>query len=226
MSKPDLAYALRFTVSATIGIILATVPPLILDPQLTSHVRYGARTYSDTTWVLPVCAATFFITLAMTVLPRTSRRLAYPLLPLAAALLCSLPFLRPEVPHGNVVMVGTVWLLVLFVWHWIHVGLEVPGDSHGLSVDYLKEEILFCRSLLLGFVAAYLSLFITALTALHTSNTSIVKKASEVFLLQKYSDLQVSLISILFFLGPVYEGLRKLRQFMRLLRSIPASTTA
>lgn len=218
----SLNYIIRFSIFQALGTAIALLPPLLLDPKLSTHVRYGTRTYTtfSTVSIVAICVTVFPVTFWFLRLNATANWLFLPLLPLFIGLLLSLPLLKPECPHGNVMFVGTVWLLVSFYWHWLHCRISIPISSQAISIEYIKAQLAFCQALLLGQLAAFLVLIVTAVINLHKANHEIVTSTSDIFLLNRYTDFVMGAVSMLFFLGPVYEIVTKHTQLADALLSI------
>src|SRR5436305_14230334 len=102
------------------GYLCATVPPTILDPLLTTHVRFGPRVYPHAWIIAPISLLVFLFTwAAFTFL---AERLRAPLggVPLLIASAFSNVFIfSKELPHINIVFVTTVWLVITMLWTWI-----------------------------------------------------------------------------------------------------------
>ena len=221
-------FVLSFTVAATctFGYLLATFPPSILDPRLTT-VGCGAREYPYDWLIYPIAIVLFLVTL-LSMSRATSRRRAVlsSTIPLLLAYLFSFPIFRPEVPHCNILLVGTIWFCITAGWMWVHHTPTVNEEMLSESVDatarieYIKEELTFVRMILLGLGTVYIGLLVTVLATMHSFNRSTVAKEEEAFLMDVNSYSQVSSFSIFLFTTVFRELYKKREQISSLFATI------
>ncbi len=196
-----------------IGYLYATVPPQVLDPLLQSHVRYHAREYINNWYTGPLAAFVLIVTWLL------AYRRANPLvlaLPLATATLATNVLVFPEeLPHQHVVFVTAVWSGFSATWVWIRYSYESAlttlDNATGSTLEYVKEQVTFFRTLAFGLVAAFLALLVAALVAMHQMSGSVVTDPSDAFLLLGLNSLTMAVFGLLGFFGPVQEAMRSWR---------------
>lgn len=206
-----------------LGYLLATVPPVLLDPLLSSHVAFKARRYPGALWwILPIAALLFASTLMLCV--RTSkRRFIIAMLPFVTASLISIPIFRPEMPHGNLVFVCSAWFILGILTVWIHdqpiadPTAYTPLPALNAQIEYIKEQTAIWKAIATGLTAAYLAVLVTLTLALHANNKEVVTAKREIFILNEYSNTQVMLVSVFMLIGPIYESTKKILDTAKLL---------
>jgi len=213
-----MAFSWKISISMLLGYLLATVPPVILDPILLSHVGYKEpRHYPQAWWLVPIAVLLFISTLVLSI--RTAkRRHLVATLPFVAASLVSIPIFRPEMPHGNLTFVCSAWFLLGALTLWIHdqeirdPAAQDPLPASNAQIDFIKEETAIWKGVALGLVAAYLAIVAGLVLALHAANRDIVTAPRDIFILNQYSNFQLTLMSLFMFLGPIYESIKKVME--------------
>lgn len=217
-TKDRIAYTLWIGVWVLVGYLLATVPPQVLDPKLTTHVAFGARTYPCFPLIYPVGTALFLATLIIMVcIPK--HRFALIAVPMLAATFGSLFIFRPEMPHSNIVFVMTVWIAITVATVWIHDERVQEQDERTACVysDYLKEQTQFWRTVTWALLASILALVVASVKEAHTSNESFLTDRGQIFMANVYSTLQLSLFCLYSLVGPIYESARKTRKTVEMM---------
>src|SRR6266498_2116274 len=102
LDRSSDAFPWRIATAMLAGYLLATVPQVILDPQLKSHVTYVKRYYPFAYLIIPIAIIVFTATVIIARFGRRQSRLVTAI-PFIAGCALSAPIFRPEVPHGNLV---------------------------------------------------------------------------------------------------------------------------
>src|SRR6266550_3823308 len=150
--KSDSKFISKISTANTLGYWLVTIPPIIIDPKLIHHIRYGARSYSIGWWVLPIGMVVGLVT--WFVLRRTPNRYrlfcnSIPLL--IASVLTQIAF-RPEFPHAYITGVTAMIIMLSMATTWIHykfIDSTYVTDSKidgSARLERAKEEIAFWRT--------------------------------------------------------------------------------
>ncbi len=209
-------FPFRLSLSVLVGYLLATVPQAILDPLLSSHIKYGSRTYPLAWWIVPIATAMFVTTFLIAKRPG-KLRLVLVILPFVAACLLSIPLFGPELPHGNLVFVSAVWFLLALITVWIH-NESIIDDLFSESVatsqariEYIKEQMSIWKTIAIGLIVAFLGMVVTLTKELHANNATIVTTVQDLFLLNQYTNFSTTLMSLFMFTGPIYEAVKKIR---------------
>lgn len=200
-------------IACVVGYLYASIPPQILDPIFQHHVRYSGRLYNDNWLTVPLAALVLLMTWLL------ANRRANPvilILPLVAATVVTNGLVFPqEFPHLHVIFVTAVWSALTATWVWIRYSCEdalekvaTPGNS---TLEYVKEQVLFFRTLAFGLVAAFLALLVAALVAMHSMTGSVTLDKSEAFLLLVLNGFTMAMFGLFALFGPVHEALRSWR---------------
>ncbi len=212
--------------SNLLGYLLATVPQLVVDPKLTSHVRFGAREYPYGWWVLLIASAvaawSWHLAGGCEKGASLGKCCFHGVLPLVVGALASIPIFAPEMPHMNLMFVSFSWTVLTVAGiglrmlpSWLLDGISASGREDAASREYVRECAILVRNILAGTVVAYFGFVITALKTLHHASTQIVSSKADMFLLVAYEDLAVLLLSAFFFFHVVFPGLGALREILR-----------
>lgn len=219
-------FSWRISTSLLVGYLLATVPQCFLDPKLTSHVRYGPRSYESSWLIFPISIVVFIATLILSRSPLVRRSSLFVVLPFSLGLIVSGPLFAPEFIHGNLTFIGMLWTAIALVATWtrnaklIDPSKDSPGSSPQAQLDYCKEQSLFWRTCALGLAGAYLALIIGFITEVRKFNATIVTDPGELFLLNQYSNVQIGLISLFVMVGPILESIIKARSAIVMLLTV------
>ena len=218
-----------FAVTNLVGYLLAVIPPLVLDPRLETHVRFGARSY-DHGWLVCIIAPVVFGS-TYALLRKAKSEISAILgatVPLLVGYGISLPILRPECPHGNIICVGTVWTTITLTSAWLHYStffniIPLPLDAAiNARIEFIKERLSTCRTILIGFGAGYVGLVITAIHEMHNVNKNLVTDDGEAFILNINSDLIFSLFSVFFVIAIILPLARHCNRLAALFLTINA----
>lgn len=195
---------------ATVGYLMAVVPPIVLDPLLTTHVRYHARHYQDWWIIFPCTLVIATGTYIATSHTRLLRRILAAILPLLLMCLVSLPFFRPEFPHGNITYTAILLTAIISLTVWISDSGHTPPDGFWQSDaqdrrTYLQEMLLFHRTALFTLIGGYLALLVTAIVSAQHANSDMISDKGELFVENLYSGIHFGFMSLLVLTGPVYQ---------------------
>jgi hypothetical protein len=225
MSK--IAFRWKISIVMLVGYLLATLPPVVLDRKLLSHVAFPGRRYEHAGWIIPIATLLFIVTLGLSIYT-PKRHYMLVTLPFVAACIVSIPIFRPEMPHGNLIFVGTAWFLLGALTVWIHIreiqnlAEHKPLAASNARIEFIKEETAIWKGIALGLGTGYLAIVVTLTLAFHTANKEIVTSPSDFFLLNQYSNFLLAFMSLFMFLGPIYESIVKMIQSnQRLLGVLP-----
>ena len=199
-----------------IGYLLATVPPIVIDPKLTSHILFDPRKYSLGWLIIPISVILVITTYLVTRKKINSKaRPIWVNLPFIVCLLLSLFIYFPEFPHGNLVFVGVAWLLFsvtnvyLQECKAIYKDIEKEGLPIDVLIEYYKQHIFFWRSVTIALIAGFFAVIITLTGKMQDNARLFLSKEDEIFLQILYVNIQLSVFSLYFFFGPVFAAFRK-----------------
>ena len=149
------------------GYPLAVFAPLYIDPLLKSHATYPSRHY--TYWYLCIFIYALLLSSQSFLLYRATRisQLYYSVGAFLLALVISLPIFLPELPHANIVAVGTTTSIIsaftIFVW-WIGrrilINEETLKSARDATFEYMKILFTFFRQAAFACVALFGALFL------------------------------------------------------------------
>lgn len=222
-------FPLYASIWSLVGYLLATVPALILDPKI-NHLRFGGRVYAYWWLIPPIGAVEFLATWFF--LRRVDQKALPPVLaaiPFAVSIIISFAIYAPEVPHRNVMYVGTVWLSVFVIWLWVKYSSIEASRLNCVTIDktarleYIKEQISFWRTVLFGLCVTSLGLIVATLNLVHEGNRKFVATEAEALLLDINCDLQMALFALYILLGPLFTLKNKRHQLNDLFFKIEAT---
>jgi hypothetical protein len=222
-TMPSNRWGLTVASVYTIGYLYAVLPPAILDPLLTSHVRFGARHYDGLGRVIPCAIA---VALGAFLFARRHYNPLWVGMPLlAAAAYTNIAIMPKELPHIHLVFVCTVWLSACSTWIWIRGAGDHACASAAASaespIEYVKEQCTFFRTMAFGLVGAFLALLVAGLLALHGTIASTVTDKREAFLLFILNNVTISAYALLLLFCPAHEAVRAWKRIAKYL--IPRS---
>ena len=145
---------------------------------------------------------------------------------LLLALIVSLPIFSPEMPHGSIVCVGTLWVGITAAWFLIRYFLffQEPGalreTEKDARIQFIREQLDFSKLLLLGLIAGYAGLLVAWYHEIHTCNRLTVTNAGEAFLLDQKFNVEMTFFSFFYLFGPIFEAGRQRRNVGKLLLEI------
>jgi hypothetical protein len=186
--------------SNAFGYLVAAVPPVFLDPQLTTRIGFGSRTYPHAWLIAPLCAFVLVGTwLAFRYVDmRRQRWTAF--VPFLLAAVATIPILEPEKPHAALVANTSVWLAFTGMWLATHYAFNACDQANPKPYVEQSVRMLFTGSLVAAGVAP-----IPVMLFLRHVYEYIVTNPAELSLLFNWSYFQVGLWELLWLMGPTRE---------------------
>ncbi len=228
--KSDSKFISKISIANTLGYWLATIPPIIIDPKLTHHFRYGARTYAIGWWVLPIGLAVGMVTWLVLKRTQHAKRVFWNSIPLLVASGLTVIALRPEFPHAHVSGMTAMVILLSVATTWIHCWPVETDYARDMKIDRsarlerAKEEILFWRTSVLAMLAVFLAVLISWYGLLLEINERTDSVPSEQFLLNNLAQFFIAFSATWFICGPLVGGVNKCREAQDVLLQIPAQS--
>ena len=202
---------IRLICGHLLGYLLAVLGPVVLDPRLTTHIRFGARTYPDAWMCWPLAGILF---LSQLLIARTTRKDALLYLHLLPFVLVSIAtlfvFRPPEFPHMNVVFVTCGFLVLSAITIFLHctgsgmlsLNLHEPYDRAFLS-DYLKDYVSFWKQATMTTIALYFGLIISWYKLAVDLSKDTATDKGEARLLTAFSCSILGAVTVYYIVGPV-----------------------
>jgi hypothetical protein len=208
LSQRDLKIVLWIGYAVAYG--LAVGGPLMIDSKLTSHTIYPPRHYPHAILCLPIIGMMLLAQVILMV--RISRvSLLYISVALfAAAIVATFPIFRPEIPHGNIFVVGATTAFfsafTIFVWSMCD---RMSRDSRSLETagpaafEYMKTLFTFARQGAFAGVTLFGVLFFAAFTTEFKYADISVREKPDLFLLNLNIAVQIAFYATYAVAGPV-----------------------
>lgn len=148
-------------------------------------------------------------------------------LPFIGGALASIPIFRPEIPHGNLMSISIIWLVIMVVTLWIHereidkdviANLESStlGDKTA-KIEYLKEEVQYWRTIIIGIAGGYIAILISWVDFIvKIGKENVGGNEGEAFILSLMSGVGIGLCSVGIMIGPLAEANKRHHQASRL----------
>jgi len=219
-----------------LGFLITVTTISFVDPQLRSHVAFGARSYDYGYWS-GVLAVPVFLSvryLLRRLLTRAGQCLAATLPFVVAEIWCWWIF-RPEVPHAGFVGWGLFYITASVAATWLHSSkpdLSFVVDSKlkaTVRIEALKSLLSAWQAIALGVGGAFLAALVPWSKMVVETNTYVVAAERDRFLLNSVAFMQLGLFGIAFLVGPVREVVSHLLSITRaftLVREEAAPTDA
>lgn len=220
-------FAIKIASFNTFGFCMATGIPTYLDPLLETIGAYGPRQYPLGFWILLIGPSIFVSNyLCLIKLTSLNFRIFLPGLILIFVGFCSLFNFLPEFPHGSV----STWILLFslnsIISSWIHYTPLKAEHLNDISIDpsarieWVKETAAFWRSISISIIVSYMGLLATWFMGSWDWVFKAVGDKGEQILVGLFSASQVTLFSIYFVFGPIFESLSKTKSTADLLLRI------
>lgn len=210
----------------SIGYLTAVVPPSIIDPILDSHIRFPNRNYNFAYLVYPIALLVFIFTIIIVKDNNKKYWLFLANTPLLIASAISLFIFKPEFPHGNIVYVSTVWIIITAINIWTKT-IEVDccflrNNEHPLEtrISYIQNSISIHKAITLGIAGSYLGIVITAVKESHSFVGNIVSSDHDKFIMYIYNSILISIYSIHILFGPLLQSLNNVFKFNESFKTI------
>jgi hypothetical protein len=219
----------KISICSGVAYLLATMPQIIIDPLLEHDVNFSSRRYPHALYyVIPLCAVVFLGTYQAL---KRSRTIIFDILPFLAAALLSIPLFTPEIPNGNLFATSFIWLTLVILTLWIRnreLATEAIsrlqstelGDKTA-KIEYLKEQVQFWRTVLLGIAGGYLALLISWANFLIGYNKAQVGgNEAETYILNQAALFAMGLYSVGLMICPLAEASQRHREATNLFLNI------
>lgn len=229
----DTGFKLRVASANGMAVLLGGILPLVIDPKLVHHVRFGPRTYPNWAWVGMAASALTVSILTYVVLSRLkgkAARVACVNLPLIVLSIPVLIVLRPEFPHLAYFGLVVLAALLTLITTWIHTCCtndeflykqELPMAA---KLERAKEEVGLWRLILVSALGSYLALLVSWFNLLRDINKGVTSDIGEQFLLNTNAMILISFQSCWFICGVLLEIHKQIRRGLWLLEHIEADT--
>lgn len=217
----------------SVGFCFLTAGITYFDARLKTRITYGARTYRWGYWVCAVGSLAVLLTTLISLSKTSSARLRT-ILPTAILLVAgaaSLPFFRPEFPHGAM----TSWTFYLSMVSLLSCGThywQIPEDwlswdlSEEVKVERVKQYANQWRTVAVTTTVAYLAMVIPWTSFVWTDFPSIfVTDASEKIVLSQFTSAGLIGLSLYVISGVVYEAFNKANEAAELLLRVRSTNS-
>lgn len=225
-SRGDIGFCVKMSVANTLGYLMATIPPLVVDPKLLHHARYGARSYAVGWLVVPIGLVVGLLTFLVMSRIQKRNRPFWTSGPLLVACILSLPLFLPEFPHANVLGTTAICFALSTLTTWIHyhaLDSEYATDEkidRAARLERAKEEIVFWRSGLTAFLGVFLVVMLSWSGLMIDLARRIDTDPSEQMLLYNVVGFNVTFAALFIVFGPLAEAADKCREAQRVLLKI------
>lgn len=213
--KSTIDYASRISLFSSVGYLFATGYPTIIDPLLTTHVLYGARTYPLGYWIFLFAPLVYIPTYYLL----KKKKYIISLLPLVIANALSLFNFFPEFPHAWIILLTVMYTAVAFISNSIHFANSDINYVFDISIDRiakierLKSSISLWRTIAISIGGGYLALLMPAATLCWSAASYIATKQNEIFILQMTGGSHLAIFSLYVLVAPVIESLSMAEKF-------------
>ena len=188
-----------------------------VDARLTTHVAFQARIYPYG-YLVAALGGMFVLATTYVTLSKMSSWSMKTVIPSCIVLLTgavSIPFFKPELPHGGLLLwtglISIVSLLTCFIRlspvsaEW----LNSPDISESAQIERVKECANLWRMIAVSSVFGTVALVVPWTGLVWQMPTYIATNPDEAFLLGQFDAGRVCLICIYIFFGVIYESFHK-----------------
>jgi len=216
----DKWFAVKIALFNSLGFFVIAAGVTYVDARLTTHLVFGARHY-PAGYPLSVIGAViiFFITMFAILKPRSWKvKVVLPSLTLIIMDAISLPFFRPEFPHGGL----AAWILYLAIASLFSCLIRfLPFEANRIDwlaasdiiteakIERVKEYANLWRTIAVSITIGYLGVLIPWINFTWTQAPYIVKAPAEIFLLSQAGVAALAGLSMYVLFGIIYEAFRK-----------------
>ena len=204
--------ALKIAFITSLGYAITVCSAAFIDSKLTSHVSFGARTYTYGYISSLLSLAVFLLTIFLF---RKSETVAGKLLascaPLIFAGVLALWAFRPEFPHAGIIIWIATYSIVAISTAWLHFVGPNLTFANDISIPYvtrvenLKSLLAVWRYFLIATIIVLTAGFVLWPFVVTTLNAPIVTIQSELNLLNTISLVELLFVLIALLTGPVHE---------------------
>jgi hypothetical protein len=184
--------------------VIAIFGPIVIDPQLTTHVLFPSRNYPFK-WLCAPLLLTLILT-ELWFLRRATEpgQLYASVLIFLAFALATLPVFVPEFPHGNILSVGVTTSILsastIFVWQMGGRVISIKDVSVAgrETIEYLKTLLTFIRQGAFAGITLFGALFFSAYSTGFNYVQSTVDPGAkvEIFLLKANVGFQIGFFGV------------------------------
>jgi serine/threonine protein kinase len=204
-SGAGIHFPIAVSVVSAIGYLVSAVPPVLVDPLLTTRQGFGARTYPQAWLIAPLSG---LVLLGTWLLLRASahRPSWQALLPLVIAEVATVPILSDiphgEIPHGSLVVVSLMWLVITSLWLAARYSLNSIDDQNRRlpSPERGRLFVLLVIALLLVIAMA-----LPVLVFMRAVNREMLTDPREIAILDNLSYGQFGAYALFWLAGPTRE---------------------
>jgi hypothetical protein len=242
-SRGDLKILLF--VAYAIAYPLAVLPPIYMDPLIKSHIFYGPRHYDHWYLCIPIYLGLIGIQLFLLFFLRKSSlkklesfgSLYSSVGVFLISIVVSQPIFLPELPHGNLLNVGSVTsfvsALTIFVW-WVGEEMSVDDEmvkSGGTQTfEYMKSLFTFVRQGAFAGVTLFGVLFFAAFSTEFEYSKTMLTDKQDIFMMNLNIAAQIAFYASYAVAGVVryffMMNVRLLNQFKELARQLDRKESA
>jgi hypothetical protein len=132
--------------------------------------------------------------------------------PLIGAVAASQWAFAPEIPHSGIVTACAVYSITILIATWLRNSepdvsfIKDPSLPVPVRLEGLKSAITLWQGIAIATCAGFLAGIVPWPVALMNANARVVTEATDLFLLNSLSVLQVGLMTISFVSGPILEA--------------------
>jgi hypothetical protein len=209
-------FALRIAFCNSFAYLEAVLIPSYIDPQLTSHVIWGARTYRWGYYTAVLAPVIFLVTFrALRHANARGWRCFWSCSPLLAGELCALPFFGPEFPHGGIVTWPTVAALSSLIATWLRYSstsltyLSDPQVPLEAKIEGIKSALSAWQAVAIATCVGFFAILVPWAVAIQGNNRLMVTSPEDQVRLNSFTTLAMGTIAAIFLLGPIREVIAK-----------------
>lgn len=216
MKRVD-GFAVKIASLNTLAFSCTVAAVTYVDPRLKTHLAFGARHYPYG-YQISVLGGVFVCVTTLLVFARISSwqlKTVFPAILLALAGALSLPFFRPEYPHGGISIWIFAFSVICLFTCFVHL-LPLQADwlrasevSTATKYRRAKDSASLWRIIAILITVAYIVLLIPWATFIWNQSPHIVADPGEAFLLSEFGVSGILGCSVYMLLGVIYESFRR-----------------
>jgi len=182
-----------------------------IDARLTSHVAFGARTYMYG-YPIAIVGGQLVLVSTLLVLVHASSWMVRATVP--AAILATLPFFLPELPHRGI----SIWLTQLSIAslltcyiHFLPWPAWLESEKLGAAVKWerLKEYGVLWRTIAVAMTIGYMIILVPSSNFIWNLSLHIVRDPAQAYVLSELGATGMVGVSVYMLLGILYESFRR-----------------
>jgi hypothetical protein len=213
------SFRIKIALFNLIGYCTAVASAYLLDGNLPTHIKYGAREYPHISiWFMisPVVFLTSYLILSLWQghAARRGITLVGSSLPLLLFGLCASLSFPPERPHVGILISNLSFCAISLLTVWLRISLgdfafvnatEVPYDAR---LEHLKATVTTWQMVAVYGAAGYLVFVMSWAGVLYVAVSLTVKSEADRFTLGQGELVQILIITICVIAGPLVEAFR------------------